>query len=465
MGPRFSNKSSAVIGALRTFVRTHVDQYCAPDHFVVPIERKGTAILRDVFGDRQEIWNHVISNKQAPDFFANKDQPRILILEDAARTGTSADDLRQEILAKCPSAELQVAAFISLSSSMKHIEHVRYRGLDEMGYKEIRDLVVRHLMKSGSLLLDTEHPEIVANAYVDSETFGQALATWGQTVRYSMHTHGVNFTVCKKFDELVGRFKDIMPVSASKNRAFCKVRVVESPDEEFSFRLVPICFPSIKIMPGFTYAHPRMNWPSLVSHDPESIFHCIGIVLSLECLLDLMESLRDVLGENIRFNYEPSLFLHLKSMLPELDPHEIHTELHRIKYYEAHPQHATGTVDDVSLKLLTEIAEKLRQLCFDRDRRNGTFIRHFDATDLETFARLEGVTLERASAALDFLIDTSQIEPDVLNKNCGKMAKLFWRAFGPEGEFSEREVILSALAAGKGMEVTDDSILDGNDDT
>src|SRR5262249_3194635 len=133
--------------------------------YIVPIERKGTALVRaELMSSDGRGWSKVLSREAAPATLANKPGAKVLVLDDSVWSGKTikqtVDMLRQE----APHTRLTTAAFMTHRDAPPDAVDISYfEGLGDDSFKSRREAVVDYLQRQGSLLLDAEHAEVVVS--------------------------------------------------------------------------------------------------------------------------------------------------------------------------------------------------------------------------------------------------------------------------------------------------------------
>jgi len=443
--------NSRTIEALREFVAALL--WDPMFDYVVPIERKGTALIRAaIMGSESPNWGKVLAREAACVTLANRPGVRVLALDDSVWSGETIKATVGMLEAALPRAEVVTAAFMTHADAPSGSVDISYfQGLGDNAFRERRAAVVEYLQQQGSLLLDTEHAEVAVRLSCSSDEFFRALAGWGKAVKFSP-PYRLNCTVFQHASELLEQLRGVLPSYADISDAVCKVRVVERPQISGGFSLIPICYPNVWLDRASGYDHPRMEWTKRVTGD--RLFNCIGLCVAIEMLVHLMQWLDDCLGGKVSFEYGPAQLRHLNAAFPELDVDEVIAELGRSR--ESRRVRAThlGVPDEPGLQILEKYAEKIKRRCYDPGAYRSGTVRNLRLPEILAVAQSE-VEVPRVSAALDLLIDKAVILPRVSKLKTAKGVMAF-REFGPDGEMVRRELIREALLTGRGVEVDAD---------
>jgi hypothetical protein len=447
-------ENSRTVAALEKFVKDLIldDRF----DYIVPVERKGTALVRAALGSTsRKQWKHILSS-DAIETVTNPERARnVLILDDSVWTGQSLIQAVASVRKILPNAEITTAAFVTHRQAPSDLVDIAYyQNVDDQCYHECRSALVDYLQVQGSLLLDTEHVEVTTRITVSPSALYEALAGWGDTVVFASGER-VNCTVMRRADSLMSVFNPISPKFADLTSAICKVRVVSSPKERGVYSIIPICYPQLRLGDLANFQNPHMPWTSAISWnraDPSSrLFQCVGLSLSIELALEVMMHLADALPEQVSFEYGADGIDHLLATFPELDPVQIRTRLDHIADKRRSRRAKAKPPDDPGTDILEGIASEILLLCYDRWSYETGFVRKVTIGKIMELARYLGQPEARLSAALDILIDSARILPDVGYETIGDEV-LVRRVFGPEGEIVKRKLIRRALGLGKGFE-------------
>lgn len=443
------------VAALQRFVGDLVND----DSFdyIVPVERKGTALVRAALRNSDaERWKRIRSSDAVETVQDPSRRARVLVLDDSVWTGRSLSHTVDKVKQALPNAQITTAAFVThLQAPPTAVGVAYYWGVDDQCYRECREAVVEYLQAEGSLLLDTEHIEIRARITSSTAAFYEALAGWGDAVVFAS-ANRINCTVYRRPETLTNILEQICPPYADLKSAICKIRVVSRPGERNSYSLVPICLPQLRLGPQEHFNHPHMPWTSSVFWDgtrPNSrLFHCVGLSLSIDLALDVIADLQDALPDQIEFDYAADGIDHLLAILPEIDIGQVRARLNRT-YARRRPQRARRRVpDDPGIDILEELASELLLLCYDRLSYDRGFVKTITLDEILARSRLIGHPESRISAALDVLIDTARVLPEVEYRPSGPYTTVA-RVFGLEGEIVKRKVVRKALGLGKGLDL------------
>lgn len=440
-----------IVAALRKFVKDLLQDEAY--NYVIPVERKGTALIRSAFGDLGvNQWHRIISSEALEGASPVRPPQRLLILDDAVRRGIALKRTRDEVAKAWPNAEIFVASFIThRTAPARCADIVYYQNLDDDSYMERRNAVMEHLQAEGSLLLDTEHVEVKAEIACSADDFFLALANWGTPVRFASSANRVNCTVFLESETLACRLGDVVPTFAEFTGAVCKIRVIASPSRANSFAIIPILYPMLRLPDGTRYMHPRMKWTQTIS-GPRRLFQCVGLSLSLQLMTDLMTWIRQDLGDSVKFEFEAGLE-HLKVVFPEIRLNEMIDEIrHGMRRNRVGCAGRRGHVDDPGSDILGRLAEEILKRCFDRTSPETGFFRKLGLGEILKIADWTGQTPARVSAALDTLIDDARILPGIECVEHGTEIHVK-RVFRPDGEIVSRDVLRRALLDGRGSDL------------
>jgi hypothetical protein len=198
-----------------------------------------------------------------------------------------------------------------------------------------------------------------------------------------------------------------------------------------------------------------MPWTKLISWDPANpnsrLFQCVGLAFSVELALDLMTYLEDALPERVAFNFDGDGIDHLLSIFPEMDVMQVRSRLEQINSRRRSRKTKSGVVDDPGLEILESLSEEILARCYDRYAYDTGYVKKLSVDDILQVSRLVGQSEPRVSAALDILIDSARILPELAYDKIGD-ATIVKRIFGPEGEIVKRKLVRSALGRGRGLE-------------
>jgi hypothetical protein len=420
--------------------------------YIVPIERKGTALVRSAIeSESPAAWQKVISSQALPAVGRALKNARILVFDDSVWRGQSLRKAVELIRKTEETARITTAAFMSHRRAPEELlDIVYYRALDDDDYGEIREAIVEYLQYQGSLLLDTEHLEVeMAVTSPLSETF-DAMAGWGEAVLFPSTAQRVNCTIVQQAAAFRERFAQVSPRFAQLDHAVCKMRVITQPENPHKFNIIPICYPPLDLGPDQHYKHPRMSWTEKVTGE-KRLFHCVGLSLSTELLLDFASWMKASLPDRVEFAYQSGLG-HLQPVFPEIDLAEMVRELEPLRKLSKPRAIRPGHVDDKGYENIRRLAGELLQSCYDPALWQRDCLKELTLDEVINVAKLSGQPFARASAAMDLLIDAARMLPGIRLTRHGDSVHAE-RVFGPDGEIVRRQVIQEALLSGKGLEL------------
>lgn len=312
-----------------------------PD-FVITVERKGTALLRAALSGelRRQIglsWERVLSSEALdslpPNFLEGRS---ILLLDDGMHVGKRIRRATEDLTTshRVRREDIRVAAFGVHEEATVDVDYRFFGQLTESRYREIRNLVIQQFQREGSLLLDTEHIQVVAELNCGRLEFFDALCRAGVGVEHvSMGGRG-NLTIHNPVLLDEREFLSSLPPQTSIHDVIRKIRVVERADG--SYAIVPIFYPSTPYVVSAADAAGIEHSLAAVASTPSSVFHLVGIHASLELFKSAMAALRDLIHEgkvNIRVprpdSHDAESLSHLNALFPTLDVNALHVALER----------------------------------------------------------------------------------------------------------------------------------------
>jgi hypothetical protein len=422
--------------------------------YIVPIERKGTALVRSVLGDASaERWQRIVTLDAAEVVLRDAVGKSVLVLDDSVWRGRKVRDARERLNKLGEGTSVTVAACMSHRLAPPDCaDIVYYAGLDDDSYGKTRDAVILHLQEKGSLLLDTEHIEVKVRVDDSVPDFFEVLAGWGDAaVRFVSSAGRLNCTILKNPEDVFARAGEVVPDFADVQSVVCKLRVISTPDDPRAFSLIPILYPSVRIGKSVRYKHPRMSWTEKVP--TERLFQCVGLSMSAALAADALRTLSAAFGSGVSFDFQSAGRLdHLYTVFPELKRLELVAELELYKQGRQPSKPVRGTLDEPGNPNIMQLADFIMSSCYDRMKVEKYCVRKLAVPEILELGGLYGHTEARASAALDYLIDKADILPAVRTE---ERSDGLWqvRVFGPDGEVVFRKILRSAMLAGRGMEM------------
>ena len=142
----------------------------AQPSWIVTTERKATALLRTVLEKYPKLtqWDRIISSDALKCFPEEKlKEGTVLVLEDSICQGTGVAEiiglLEEKNVAR---KRIKIAAFsVHKDSQIKDIDFHWYGHLGRKNYGEMRESLLTYFQRKGSLLLDTEHIEVIVKLH------------------------------------------------------------------------------------------------------------------------------------------------------------------------------------------------------------------------------------------------------------------------------------------------------------
>lgn len=307
------------------FLREVIESECVD--VLVPVERKGTALLRSLLETVGEErldwqWENVVSTAAlgghaAEERIAGR---TILLFDDLTRGGHHFADAEEQLQKLGPAEIIKASLGVHKDyedrpgeSRSEMPDRYVYRRLGDEAYQRLRRDIIALLQEEGSLLLDTEHLELRVRANCSVSQFfssaanivsGVHLADRHARSSASVPRGGVSFvspggrpnlTVCAP----------IRAEEGSVDVLLRKVRFVWLPDGRCT--VIPICFPDVTEERTEEFSH-HIEDSGVFSSQGEgqtgtggflsdsdrkrALFYRVGLVKSLELLGDVVGALR-----------------------------------------------------------------------------------------------------------------------------------------------------------------------------
>jgi hypothetical protein len=309
--------------------------------FIIPVERKGTAVLRvlmeEIEGQKLRwSWDDVLSST-ALDFTLDnrlKDK-RLLLFDEMVHHGKSLKETKEKVEQENP-ASILTAAFAVHEKCQTLPNKWFYGFLDSTAYETFREDVVQMLQRYGSLLLDTEHPELKVKVKCSLDEFFSTLAKAGEpntSFSFSSGTERINFTATKPLPLDAKSFPNSLPRNSITWGVVRKFRVLEGTSHD-EFSILPIyypCIPSqrddewIKTIPNF------LNNKMLEAADGKQLFYVVGLVAAIKILPVIAAVLYDLRSTGKIILETPKDNLrHLAVMFPTLNVTELRDSITEI---------------------------------------------------------------------------------------------------------------------------------------
>jgi hypothetical protein len=314
---------------------------CKPD-YVVTVERKGTALLRSALAaDSQRhlglTWDRVLSSEALEAVPADTLRNRsILLLDDGfhfgKRIGRTADYLVSEKAVRRD--DIHIAAFSVHEAAIEPVEYRFFGELSDVRYREIRQLMLQQFQREGSLLLDSEHIQVVVELNCGRLEFYDALCRIGTGVEHVSMAGRANLTIHNPVLLNQLDFLSSLPSHTTIADVIRKIRVVERADGAYA--IVPIFYPSTSVSNTERDLAGIDPVLSRVATSSSAAFHAVGLYASLELFKSAFAALRDLDKArriNIRVprpdDYDPESLSHLRATFPGLDVAALHLALER----------------------------------------------------------------------------------------------------------------------------------------
>lgn len=440
---------------------------------IVPVERKGTAILRALIDSVEDAplkwpWTQIISSAVlstvGEERLAGR---RILVFDELARHGRHLRDAIDQLLAsKVNRKDIITAVFAAHEDCTQHLDHFCHSQLDDELYERYRNEMVEMLQRRGSLLLDTEHIEILVRIETSVKDFADMLSVCGEGVAvFRSGSDRLNITLDSPYLSDRESLEQFLPAGCDVEGVVNKCRVVmtNNPSE---FALIPIFYAD-------TPAQPSSDWyaklPSFIKAEqssPKGVFYTVGLLTALQVLRSVVSMLRGFDGLIIdcpcyvsdedetpgrrgvvSLNHTLAMYPHVKGDSLQEYVSEI---LHSAAPTRTKRPHSSNS--NVSESVLDEYARKLGALIVTKT--DERLSRHMEVRNLpkayplglpnrSVFMLAERnlkVKRAHASAAIDRLIDeaylVTKVEPV---RGIGKSA-LWGRTFEPDGELASARI-------------------------
>lgn len=333
----FSDKDPETIGKqIASFLDLAIERI--QPQWIVPVERKGTALLRAYVDSSSReksvnnIWEHVLSSETI--LSQNElvlGDGTVLLVDDAMQSGKRVKDILKFLVEKrnITRERIKLAVFgVHESSASIPVDCHWFGQLSDSKYRETRELLVNFFQRQGSLLLDTEHIEVLVEIDCGRLEFFDALCRAGIGVEYLSSGDRINLTI---HDPLILDEEDLLsqlPAKTTIKDSVRKIRVVERAQNKYA--LIPIFYPST---PSNVSADDlSLLEPCLYKQaaDPETNFHLVGIYAALYLIQTALMCLHDLIARGKvkvqiprQGDHEDSLS-HLLALFPKLDIEGLH---------------------------------------------------------------------------------------------------------------------------------------------
>lgn len=452
----------------------------APD-LIVPVERKGTAILRALIdkmgeGGLRWPWSQVVSSTAldflTPEWVSEKRIKRILVFDEMIHHGRHLRDVVVNKLTgdrlKIRSDNITTAVFGVHEDCKFPLDRFCHSQLSEQTYQRLRGEIVTMLQRLGSLLLDTEHIEVTIRIRCSvNELVGLLSQEAEGCIVFRSGDNRLNVTVATPHLADEERFASLLPEGCDRTGVVNKCRVIQtsSPDE---FVLVPIFYANTPAVPDARWIQQLPAFLQASARTPKGVFYVAGLLTALEILRSVVGTLRKSPSVTItcpRFTPDASLtdvpheggaLNHLLALYPHLERHGPELEAYMIDLMrEAEPPRKKRGSTNFKHISTDELDEQVRQLgslivaatdelavrSYETDRsaesrRKGIPNRDVFALACDT-AAMEPIV---ASAALDRLIDEAYLVTHVEEFDPPAGNALWGRTFEPDGELASAKI-------------------------
>jgi len=453
---------SGTIGAQISSFLSSAIEHTKP-RWIVPVERKGTALLRtyaeSYLASRSDesIWKRVLSSETLrscpPSIFR---KGIILIVDDSVHNGKRISDTRKILIEEknVDPERVKSAVFGVHEHSYSAPIDFRWSGqINDDTYPKVREELIQFFQRKGSLLLDTEHIEVPVEVKCGRLEFFDALCRAGLGVEYLSTGGRLNLTIHNPFLVNEHDLISLLPAKSTIKNVVRKIRVVERSNDRYA--IIPIFFPSIKSDTNADELSGIDDCLSELAAGPDINFHLVGIYAALYLFQTVFMCLRDLIGSqkvNVRIPHpgdtDDSLS-HLQALFPDLNVEKLHTLVEHFiedgrmrkarKRDVLKPCRIEATPGARYEKRLKElqwlILKEVRRL--PDDLPSGPI----GASIMELMRLAEGTsqeekTIEKAllSAALDVAIDEADLIPDINEMPFSDGEKRFVRTFRIDSE-------------------------------
>lgn len=441
--------------------------------FIVPAERKGTAVLRALIQEIDEprlewSWGKVLSSA-ALDYAGITDLSgkRILLFDEMALHGETLSKAKSTLEKKNPAAII-TAGFAVYEKCKTLPDKWFYGSLDANAYETLRDDIVGMLQRYGSLLLDTEHLELTVKVKCGLNEFFEAIAQSSSDGTYSFSSGAdrLNLTVTRPTILNQESLISCLPSNYSLDGVVQKCRILERPHPG-EFSILPIYYPNISCKEDVEWLRriPPFLQPDLLSDAPyKQLFYVVGLLAATEVLRGIIASLSDLKrAGKIILEVPLENFSHLVVMFPTLDVEKFRAY---ILDMIAHPMSLRKpktppmlqveslkekTTVDISRKIITGVMSLVDERAVARDVMDDLGL-PLGVTCKEIIALAEnelGIDPGHASAAMDALIDAGILVTRVEEVRGSDQTPWLVRSFMPDGEIVSSRIRRLASVRGR----------------
>jgi hypothetical protein len=373
----------------------------------------------------------------------------------------------RERLEKKNPASIVTAGFAVNEKCKSWPEKWFYGSLDATAYENLRNEIVLMLQRYGSLLLDTEHPELTVKVKCGLGEFFQALAQASSSGTYSFSSGAdrINLTVTKPIILDEESLRLCLPAKFSTDGVVQKCRILERlhPGE---FSILPIYYPNVSCKDDVDWLK-RM--PSFLQPDMlrdathEQLFYISGLLAAVEVLRGIIASLSDLKRSGkIIIEAPMENVSHLGVMFPSLDvekfrsyildmiAHPIKLRKSRIPLQQVEYMEERTTLE-ISRKIITAVMSLVdeRDIAKEVLRDLGLPL---GVTCKEIISIAEGdleIGPGHASVAMDVLIDAGILVTKIEEIRGSDQSSWIVRSFTPDGEIVSSRIRRLASVRGR----------------
>jgi hypothetical protein len=438
--------------------------------FIVPAERKGTAVLRALIQEIDEPrlewpWDRVLSSA-AIDHASNIDftGQRILVFDEMVQHGNTLRRTIKQIEKKQPAAVV-TAGFAVYEKCETLPDKWFYGSLDAKAYENVRDDVVSMLQKYGSLLLDTEHPELTVKIKCSLTEFYEALsrASLSGTYSFTSGAERQNLTLTKPIILNDESLKSFLPSKFSLDGVVQKCRILERPHPG-EFSILPIFYPNVSCEDDSEWIEriPSFMQPDVLRDAPhKQRFYVTGLLAAVEVLRGIIASLSDLKrAGKIIIEAPIENVSHLVAMFPSLDVDKFRSHIldmiaHPMKLRKARMpkvEHlAEETIVDISRKIISGVMSLIDERAIVKDVLTDLGL-PIGVTCKEIISLAQtnlGIDPGHASIAMDELIDAGILVTNIEEIRGLDQAPWIVRSFKPDGEIVSSRIRRLASVRGR----------------
>jgi len=432
--------------------------------FVIPVERKGTALIRILLesnnGSSLNLDTDKIVSSEAVEYLDHDmlSGKRVWLFDDTVFTGSHIRERFNQISEM--GAKVETSAFAVHQKTEFSPQHKYYDGLSFRNYSFIRSEIIRLISKSEKLLLDTEHIGIRINHQEKPQKLIEKLNVLGRILFVNRPEHTDSIFVSIHGPDF---FKSSFPMIEGNNvKPYYKLRFLINQNY---FWMVPMVYWPSPVGEGYKMCPTFENTGSrdicICPEDKKldiNSFYCRNLYWSS---LLLVESLKH-LSEIIDVEYDatsPKYFPieNLKVLFPTLNIEAWKSSIiEKLSSVENNLQNSTEPkslvnrnknvpFDDQTDHVIREIINILTERYEENEyrlelaNRPRTWSRNEDLSlDFEhifNYFNVSGVPGYKVSQALDVLIDQAVVVPTTIKKRISD--KDYWvRGARLDGEYT-----------------------------